>query len=132
MSVADIKNKAKENVLKQATKVSAATLLHVARDQFLRAKDAESSGDLPVALEGYIKTAALLKMTMDSPELKQEKPKGVLRKEMTDFLNVCHHALLLILSSADLCLRGPPVISLRGPPASRNGSSLLRPAGNRA
>ncbi|KAF5361806.1 hypothetical protein D9756_002213 [Leucocoprinus leucothites] len=86
MSVADIKNRAKETVLKQATKASAASLLHVARDQILKAKDCESAGDLPAALEGYIKAATLLKMTMDSAEYKKDGARGSLRKEMSEFI----------------------------------------------
>jgi len=90
MSVADIKNKAKETVLREATKVSAASLLHVARDQILKAKDLESAGDHPAALEGYIKTATLLKMAIDSPDYKREGARGSLRKEMSDFIQVRH------------------------------------------
>jgi len=88
MSVADIKNKAKETVLREATKASAASLLRVARDQILKAKDLESAGDHAAALEGYIKTATLLKIAIDSPDYKREGARGSLRKEMSDFIQV--------------------------------------------
>ncbi|EKM81610.1 hypothetical protein AGABI1DRAFT_35800 [Agaricus bisporus var. burnettii JB137-S8] len=87
MSVVDIKNRAKESVRKEASKGSAVSLIHVARDFILRAKEKETNGDLHGAFENYIKSATLLRMAMDSSEFKQEKGKGVLRKAVQDFLS---------------------------------------------
>lgn len=89
MSVTDIKNRAKETVFKEASKASPLSLIRTAHNQIVIAKEKESVGDLHGALESYIKTATLIKMTMDSSEFKQERTKGVLRKEVQDFLNVC-------------------------------------------
>jgi ubiquitin carboxyl-terminal hydrolase 8 len=97
MSVADIKNRAKETVRREANKGSAVSLINVARDFILRAKEKETLGDLHGALENYIKTATLLRMTMDSTEFKQEKGQGVVRKAVQDFLSV-NFSFLLPLS----------------------------------
>lgn len=105
MSVADIKSRAKETVFKEANRVSAVSLIHVAQDLILRAREKESSGDLHGAFENYIKTATLLKMTMESAEFKQEKAKGVLRKEVQEFLNVSHHSFVSIHSQTYFCVR---------------------------
>ncbi|KAF8159371.1 hypothetical protein B0H34DRAFT_655402 [Crassisporium funariophilum] len=86
--VAEIKVKAREAVNKEARGASAITLIRTARAQILNAKDHEANGDLRSAFASYIKAATLAKMTMDSVEYVQEsKGKGgVLRKELTDFL----------------------------------------------
>jgi len=90
VSVADIKNKAKEGVNKEARGVSAITLIKTARSQILSAKEQEAKGDLRSAYASYIRAATLAKMTMDSPEYLQEsKGKGgVVRKELNEFLAV--------------------------------------------
>ncbi|KAF9454384.1 cysteine proteinase [Macrolepiota fuliginosa MF-IS2] len=87
MSVADIKTRVRETVLKEANRASPISLVHIARNQILSAKERETTGDLHGALESYIKAATLIKMTMDSAEFKQEKTRGVLRKEVNDFLS---------------------------------------------
>lgn len=88
--VADIKLKAKEAVNKEARGASAISLIKTARAQILSAKDYEANGDLRSALSSFIKAATLAKMAMDSTEYVQEQRTkgGVLRNELTDFLEV--------------------------------------------
>lgn len=88
--IADIKNKAKDAVFKEANRASAVSLIHIAQNQVLAAKEKETTGDLRGAFENYIKAATLLKMAMDSTDLKQDKTKAGPRKEFQDFLNVGH------------------------------------------
>ncbi|PPQ83798.1 hypothetical protein CVT26_004510, partial [Gymnopilus dilepis] len=88
LTLAEIKQKAKEGVAKEARGVSAITLIKTARTQILAAKEHEARGDLRTAFGSYIKAATLAKMTMDSPEyLMEAKGKGgVVRRELNDFL----------------------------------------------
>lgn len=91
LSVADLKQKAKESVMKEARGVSAITLIKSARSQIHSAREHEAKGDLRTALGNYIKAALLTKMTMDSQEYAQEnraKGGGVIRKELNDLLEV--------------------------------------------
>ncbi|KAH9479240.1 Ubiquitin carboxyl-terminal hydrolase 4 [Psilocybe cubensis] len=88
ISVADIKNKAKEGVHKEARGFSAVTLIRSSRTQVLLAKDYEAKGDLRAALGSYIKAATLAKMAMDSPEYIQESKgkNSTIRRELNDLL----------------------------------------------
>lgn len=90
-SVAEIKTKAREAVLKEARGASALTLIKTARSQFTAGKDYETQGDLKGALSSFTKAASLAKMTMDSTEFISETRNGkggVLRKEFMDFFDV--------------------------------------------
>lgn len=86
--MADIKQKAKDSVNKEAKGFSALALIRNARTQILSAKEHEAKGDLRSALGTYIKAATLTKMAMDSPEYMQEKGAGVIRKELNVLLEV--------------------------------------------
>ena len=88
MTVAEIKDKAKESVQKEARGASAITLLRTARTQSAKARTSEESGDLKGALDAITKAASLTRMCMDSSEFKTEKH-GVLHKEFRDFMAVC-------------------------------------------
>lgn len=104
MTVAEIRTKARETVLKETRGASALSLIRTARTQLQLAKDLENKGDLKGALNAYIKAASLAKLTMDSTEFTTPaERKGALRKELQDFLEVCcfyrlratHNQLLL-------------------------------------
>lgn len=89
MSVAEIKNRAKESVSKDARGFSALTLIKSAHTQLSLGKNHESKSELKGALSAYIKAASLASMTMDSSEYKSERGKsGVVRKELQEFMEV--------------------------------------------
>jgi len=90
LSVVDIRQRAKDSVIKEAKGINAVTLIRTARTQVLTARDYEAKGDLRSALATYIKAATLTKMAMDSQEYSQESrgKGGVIRKELNDFLEV--------------------------------------------
>ncbi|EGN91818.1 hypothetical protein SERLA73DRAFT_66796 [Serpula lacrymans var. lacrymans S7.3] len=88
MSVAEIKDKAKEHAQKTARGASAISLIRAARFQTQVAHRCETSQDLKGALGALTKAISLLSMLMDSSEFRaEEQPgrKGVLIKEMLDF-----------------------------------------------
>lgn len=91
LSVTDLKQKAKESVLKEVRGVSAITMIKTARLQIVSAREHEAKGDLRMALGNYIKAALLTKLAMDSQEYLQEsksKGGGVIRRELNDLLEV--------------------------------------------
>ena len=104
--VADIKLKAKEAVNREARGASAITLIKTARAQILSAKEHEAKGDLRSALASFIKAATLAKMAMDSTEYVQEARSkgGVLRNELTDFLEVSLSIIQLDAHQSDKVL----------------------------
>lgn len=95
LSVIDIRQRAKDSVLKEAKGVGAISLIRTARIQILGARDCEAKGDLPSALASYIRAVTLTKMAMDSQEYSQENrgKGGVIRRELNDFLEVSLFAL---------------------------------------
>jgi len=86
----DIRQRAKDSVIKEAKGINAISLIRTARTQVLTARDYEAKGDLRSAMATYIKAATLTKMAMDSQEYSQENrgKGGVIRKELHDFLEV--------------------------------------------
>ncbi|KAF8997920.1 hypothetical protein BDQ17DRAFT_1362846 [Cyathus striatus] len=78
-------------------------MIRSAQTMLVQAKDSESKGDLRAALASYIKTASLVKMTMDSTEFSQERKGkgGVLRKEVSDFLDGEGHDLPALSSAVE-------------------------------
>lgn len=91
LTVAEIKERAKDHVHKEAKSASALPLIKSARIQSQTAQTCELGGDLQGALTAYIKSATLAQMFMDSAEWKQEcqqGKKGVLWKEFMDFQHV--------------------------------------------
>ena len=92
LSVLDIRQRAKDSVIKEAKGINAISLIRTARTQVLTARDYEAKGDLRSALATYIKAATLTKMAMDSQEYSQENrlggKGGVIRKVLNDFLEV--------------------------------------------
>lgn len=89
MSVAEIKNRAKESVSKDARGFPARTLIKSAHMQLSLAKNHESKSELKSALSAYIKAASLASMTMESSEYSSERGKSsVVRKELQEFMEV--------------------------------------------
>jgi ubiquitin carboxyl-terminal hydrolase 8 len=101
MSIAEIKEKAKYNVQKEARGASPLTLLKTARSQSLVAQALEDAGDLKRALDALTKVASLVRMFMDSAEFASEKSSsgkhGMLYKEFSDFMAVCQSLSLPFL-----------------------------------
>ncbi|KAG9313137.1 hypothetical protein JVU11DRAFT_6587 [Chiua virens] len=89
LTVAEVKEKAKEDVLKAAKGVSAISLIKTARTQSQLARDCEIRGNLKAALGALLKAGSLTHMFMNSTEFMAEtKPPGrhgVLYKEFIDF-----------------------------------------------
>lgn len=91
LTVAEVKEKAKEDVRKAAKGVSAITLIKTARTQSQQARIHENQGDLKAALGALLKAGSLTHMFMNSAEFMIEnKPgrHGVLYKEFMDFQKV--------------------------------------------
>lgn len=91
LTVAEVKEKAKEDVRKAAKGVSAITLIKTARTQSQQARIYENQGDLKAALGALLRAGSLSHMFMNSPEFMTEnKPgrHGVLYKEFIDFQKV--------------------------------------------
>lgn len=86
MTVAEIRSKAIDTVQKEARQASAITLIKTARSQHLSGKDCEINGNLKGALSSFVKAAALTKAALESSEFANERGKGVVRKEITGFL----------------------------------------------
>lgn len=85
MSVADIKNKAKEAVQRETKGATPLGLIKAARVQYENGRNYERTGDLPNGLGSFIKAASLAKIAIDS-----EYPQGgALQKEINDFMAVC-------------------------------------------
>ncbi|TFK48403.1 hypothetical protein OE88DRAFT_1664178 [Heliocybe sulcata] len=87
-TVAEIKDRAKEQSQKVSKGVSAMTLIKAARSQVGAARVFEGTGDLRNALSAYTKAASLTQTFMESAEFRQEAHKGqqgVLFKEFMDF-----------------------------------------------
>ncbi|KAF8839000.1 cysteine proteinase, partial [Paxillus ammoniavirescens] len=88
LSVAEVKEKAKEDVRKFARGVSAMSLIGSARSQSQMAQVYENQGDLKGALGALLKAGMLAHMVMNSSEFSAEqKPgkHGVLFREFSDF-----------------------------------------------
>jgi len=91
MIVAEIKEKARDSVQREARGVSALTLIKTARNQSLNARTLEEKGDLKNALDAVTKSAKLAQMFMDSAEFvaeKQHGKHGMLYREFNDFILV--------------------------------------------
>lgn len=87
-TAAEVKEKAKEAVQKEARSASALTLIKIARSQMTLARECELRGDLKGALGALTKAASLANMFMSSAEFQAEKGKGVLRNELVSFMEV--------------------------------------------
>ncbi|EPQ56117.1 hypothetical protein GLOTRDRAFT_137950 [Gloeophyllum trabeum ATCC 11539] len=87
LTVAEIKERAKEQSHKVSRGVTAISLIKAARTQVAAARVHEGAGDLRAALSAYTKAASLAQMFMESAEFQQEAHgrKGVLFKELMDF-----------------------------------------------
>lgn len=99
LTVAEIKEKAKEDVRRAAKGVSAMTLIKSARTQSQQARLYENQGDLKAALGAFLKAGILTHMFMHSAEVMAEtKPgrHGVLYKEFLDFEKVDLHFVGLV------------------------------------
>jgi len=91
MSVADIKEQAKQQAQRASRSVSALSLIHSAKGQVSLAQSREGAGDLKGALSAFTKAASLTRVFMDSAEFKAENAqgkRGLLWKEFADFQQV--------------------------------------------
>jgi ubiquitin carboxyl-terminal hydrolase 8 len=84
MSVADIKNKAKEAVQRETRGATPLSLIKAARYQYDNGRSYERSGDLPNGLGSFIKAASLAKIAIDS----EHAQGGLLQKEINEFMTV--------------------------------------------
>lgn len=99
LTVAEIKEKAKEDVRRAAKGVSAITLIKSARTQSQLARIYENQGDLKTALGAFLKAGMLTHLFMQSAEVTAEsKPgrHGVLYKEFVDFEKVDLYLVRLV------------------------------------
>lgn len=87
MSVADIKNKAKEAVQRETRGATPLSLIKAARYQYDNGRNYERTGDLPNGLGSFIKAASLAKIAIDSEQAQD----GLLQKEINEFMNVRVH-----------------------------------------
>ncbi|KAH7922616.1 cysteine proteinase [Leucogyrophana mollusca] len=88
MTVAELKEKAKEDAQHAAKGVSAITLIRGARSQSQMAQQCENSGDLKGALSAFTRAGTLAQKFMDSAEFNAERQPGkhgVLHKEFMEF-----------------------------------------------
>jgi hypothetical protein len=102
MSVAEIKEQAKQQAQRGSRGVSALSLIRSAKGQISLAQSRESTGDLKGALSAFTKAASLTQVFMDSAEFKAESvpgKRGVLWKEFSDFQQVWHPLNCILLSS---------------------------------
>ncbi|KDQ61450.1 hypothetical protein JAAARDRAFT_30889 [Jaapia argillacea MUCL 33604] len=89
LTVAEIKERAKDQALHASRGASALSLIKGARSQIATGRGCESDGDLKGALSAFVKSAALMQSVMNSAELQAEsRPgrQGVLSKEVSEFL----------------------------------------------
>lgn len=94
MSVAEIKEKVRLNVLK-VRGASPISLLKTARDFAVNGFEREGNGDIPGSLNDLLTAAELSKLAMDSEEFKKEvksSKKGVVYREFVDFHRVCGYS----------------------------------------
>jgi ubiquitin carboxyl-terminal hydrolase 8 len=102
LSVAEVKDKAKEDVRKFARGVAAMSLIGSARSQSQMAQVYENQGDLKGALGALLKAGMLAHMVMNSSEfIAEQKPgkHGVLYREFFDFQKVRHYYLVMVVCS---------------------------------
>jgi ubiquitin carboxyl-terminal hydrolase 8 len=93
MSVAEIKEQAKQQAQRGSRGVSALSLIRSAKGQISLAQSREGAGDLKGALSHFTKAASLTQVFMDSAEFKAENlpgKRGVLWREFSDFHQVWH------------------------------------------
>ncbi|EGO22632.1 hypothetical protein SERLADRAFT_372069 [Serpula lacrymans var. lacrymans S7.9] len=91
MSVAEIKDKAKEHAQKTARGASAISLIRAARFQTQVAHRCETSQDLKGALGALTKAISLLSMLMDSSEFRAEEQPGRKGRDGRDLQNRVAH-----------------------------------------
>ena len=93
LSVAEIKEQAKQQAQRASRSVSAISLIRSAKGQISLAQSREGAGDLKGALSAFTKAASLTQVFMDSAEFKAESvpgKRGLLWKEFLDFQQVWH------------------------------------------
>jgi hypothetical protein len=91
LTVAEVKERAKEDVRKAAKGVSAISLIKTARTQSQQARIHENQGDLNAAFGPLLRAGILTHMFMNSAEFMAENKAGrhgVLYKEFIDFQKV--------------------------------------------
>lgn len=89
--IAEIKEAAKDTVLRASRGVSATSLLASARNQIRQAQASEAEGDLKSAFGGYTKAASLVSMFLETGEFKLESQgakKGSLYRDFSEFQQV--------------------------------------------
>jgi ubiquitin carboxyl-terminal hydrolase 8 len=93
MSVAEIKEHAKQQAQRASRGASAISLIRSAKGQISLAQSREGAGDLKGALSAFTKAASLTQVFMDSAEFKAENvpgKRGLVWKEFSDFQQVWH------------------------------------------
>jgi ubiquitin carboxyl-terminal hydrolase 8 len=91
LSVAEIKEQAKQQVQRGIRGATTLSLIRSAKGQISLAQSREDAGDLKGALSAFTKAASLTRVFMDSAEFKAENApgrRGVLWKEFTEFQQV--------------------------------------------
>ena len=99
LTVAEVKERVKEDVRKAAKGVSPISLIKTARTQSQQARIFENQGDLNAAFGPLLKAGILTHMFMNSAEfLAENKPgrHGLLYKEFIDFQKV-HISLVSLI-----------------------------------
>jgi hypothetical protein len=118
MSVAEIKEQAKQQALRGSRGVSALSLIRSAKGQISLAQSREGAGDLKSALSAFTKAASLTQVFMDSAEFKAESApgkRGLLWREFTDFQQVSGtlftpYVFLMLFSMREATLRSVPTL----------------------
>jgi len=113
MSIAEIKEQAKQQVQRGSRGASAHSLIRSAKGQISLALSREGAGDLKGALSAFTKAASLTQVFMDSAEFKAESvpgKRGLLWREFTDFQQVSGTSLtpsvfLMLFSVREATLR---------------------------
>jgi ubiquitin carboxyl-terminal hydrolase 8 len=88
LTVSEIKERTKDYVTKQSKGASAISLINAAKSQSNVAQTLENEGDLKGAMAALIAAGCLMRMFMDSSELKAEGRKGVLWNAFSEFQEV--------------------------------------------
>jgi ubiquitin carboxyl-terminal hydrolase 8 len=102
MSVAEIKQQAKQQAQRGSRGVSVLSLIRSAKGQISLAQAREGAGDLKGALSAFTKAAVFTQVFMESAEFEAENipgKRGVLWKEFSEFQQVWHPLESIFLSS---------------------------------
>ena len=88
MTVAEIKDRAIQQVHKFGRGVGALALINTAKTRIADAERFERENDLKNSLDSYTKAICLVTMCLDTTEFKAERAGGVLHREVQEFQTV--------------------------------------------